>query len=141
MARPTPLAALTLALGLALAACSGGGADAPDDTATEEQAAPSGSAEEDGEVVATIAVTAVEMSYAGFPQVLPAGTTRIDFDNAGQTEHDLVVEELGDEQIVPVIEGGASQSVTVTLQPGTYTFYCSVGDHRAMGMEVTVTVE
>ncbi len=33
-----------------------------------------------------------------------------------------------------------SSSVTVTLEPGEYVFYCSVGNHRQMGMEKTVTV-
>ena len=35
---------------------------------------------------------------------------------------------------------GESTTFRVTLEPGTYVFYCSVGNHRAMGMEVTVTV-
>jgi plastocyanin len=28
----------------------------------------------------------------------------------------------------------------VTLEEGEYVFYCSVGNHRNMGMEVTVQV-
>ncbi|MFI6578523.1 cupredoxin domain-containing protein [Nocardiopsis sp. NPDC050513] len=154
MPRPTLFAALALALGLGLTACSGDGTGtdaASQDTAAQEQApaddtgaddtAADGGDAQDGDVVETVAVTAQEMSYTGFPETLPAGTIRIDFENAGQAGHDLVVEELGDQQVVPVIDGGTSQSATVTLEPGTYTFYCSVGSHRAMGMEVTVTVE
>jgi uncharacterized cupredoxin-like copper-binding protein len=30
--------------------------------------------------------------------------------------------------------------VEVSLQPGEYVFYCSIGNHREMGMEVAVTV-
>jgi plastocyanin len=30
--------------------------------------------------------------------------------------------------------------VSVALAPGEYVFYCSVGNHRAMGMELTVQV-
>ena len=32
-------------------------------------------------------------------------------------------------------------SVTADLKAGTYTFYCPVGNHRAEGMEGTLTVK
>jgi len=35
---------------------------------------------------------------------------------------------------------GKKTTVTVALQPGKYVFYCSIGNHRAMGMETDVTV-
>jgi plastocyanin len=28
----------------------------------------------------------------------------------------------------------------VTLESGDYVFYCSIGNHRSMGMETTVSV-
>ncbi|WP_017597677.1 cupredoxin domain-containing protein [Nocardiopsis lucentensis] len=137
---------------IGLSACAsddGTDTSAPEEVASEESASDPTGAEDTGaedtaqeeDAVETIAVTAQEMSFDGIPETLPAGTIRIDFENVGQARHDLVVEELGDEQVIPVIDAGASQSATVTLDPGTYTFYCSVGGHRAMGMEATVTVE
>jgi uncharacterized cupredoxin-like copper-binding protein len=36
---------------------------------------------------------------------------------------------------------GANTEVTLDLEPGEYTFYCPVGNHRAGGMEGTLTVE
>ena len=41
---------------------------------------------------------------------------------------------------VALIGPGDSTTLTVDLEPGQYVFYCSVGNHRGMGMEVTVTV-
>ena len=35
---------------------------------------------------------------------------------------------------------GKSTTLTVTLQSGDYVFYCSIGNHRTMGMETTVSV-
>ena len=36
---------------------------------------------------------------------------------------------------------GASTTLTVDLDAGEYVFYCSIGNHRAMGMELTVQVK
>ncbi len=56
-------------------------------------------------------------------------------------EHDFVLEDL-DVQ-TETIEEGETGSVTFTApeEPGEYTYYCSVGDHRAMGMVGTMIVE
>lgn len=40
----------------------------------------------------------------------------------------------------PLEPGGAAQELAVVLQPGTYELWCPVGDHRALGMTVTITV-
>lgn len=142
------LIALAAAGVIGLAACSSddqAAAPAAEETAAEDTGAAEDGTEEsdtaDGAAADAITVTASEMAFDGIPATLPAGTVEITFDNAGEAPHDLVVEELGDEQVIPLIDGGESATGTVTLEPGTYTFYCSVGSHRAMGMEQTVTVE
>jgi plastocyanin len=141
------LIALAAAGILGLAACGGDDADpaptAEEETSqqVEEDGAETGEDNTDGDVVETVTVTASEMALSGLPETLPAGTIEVVFDNVGEAPHDLVVEELGDEQVIPTIDGGESQTGTVTLEPGTYTFYCAVGNHRGMGMEATVTVE
>ena len=60
--------------------------------------------------------------------------------NSVDMMHDFVIDEL-DVQ-TEIIQGGNSGTVTFTpTEPGTYEFYCSVGNHRAQGMEGTLIVE
>jgi uncharacterized cupredoxin-like copper-binding protein len=40
----------------------------------------------------------------------------------------------------PTFTGG-SRTLSLTLKPGTYKFYCTVPGHRAAGMEGTLTVQ
>ncbi|MFE3457126.1 plastocyanin/azurin family copper-binding protein [Nocardiopsis aegyptia] len=115
------------------------GVERPEETPNVEKSDGEG---EGGEVVRTVHVSAEEFAFAGFPETLPVGTVEFVLDNTGSVEHDLVLEELGDEVVVPETAPGESAAGRVALlQRGEYTFYCSVGDHRARGMEVTVTVE
>jgi hypothetical protein len=51
----------------------------------------------------------------------------------------VAIEELGDEVIVKAAPG-ESATGEVTLEPGEYTYYCSVPGHRTT-MEGTLTVE
>jgi plastocyanin len=69
-----------------------------------------------------------------------AGKVTIDMTNMSPVEHDVAVAQ-GTNVIgqTPVFTGG-SKSVTLTLKPGTYTFYCTVPGHRQAGMEGTLTV-
>jgi plastocyanin len=57
------------------------------------------------------------------------------------TMHDFVIE--GTDIATEVIQGGEQTIIEFTApeEPGEYTFYCSVGNHRALGMEGTLIVE
>jgi plastocyanin len=148
-------AVLVLAGLLALAGC--GSDDDPDATgstppATSEAApttedgatsAPSeteGGEGEEGEAQ-TVAVSAVDFAFEMDSTEFAAGELTIELTNEGGATHDLVVERDGEDVAeVEDLDPGASASTTVELEPGEYIFYCSIGNHRAMGMEVTVTV-
>jgi uncharacterized cupredoxin-like copper-binding protein len=131
------LAVLTVALA-ALMGCSGG--EEAGTTATASAAAPSSSATEaiEGErVTATEGEMFIELSEDSFS----AGSYTFEVVNEGSGTHDFVVERDGaDVAATESIGPGASTTLTVDLEPGEYVFYCSVANHRAMGMEVTVTV-
>lgn len=89
----------------------------------------------------TLEVSAVDFAFELPGDDLSAGTYEITLTNTGDATHDLVVERDGEdvgasEQIGP----GETSTFEVTLEAGEYVFYCSVGNHRQMGMEVPVAV-
>jgi plastocyanin len=86
-----------------------------------------------------IEVSAVEFSFSLSDTPTAAGTYTFKLTNDGSMGHDLVIEGL-DGASTDIVGPGQSASFTVTLEPGEYTLYCSVGNHRAQGMEVTFTV-
>lgn len=140
MSRITTLA-LALAAVLVLAACT---AQEPEITLDDQVPADlrqDETVEQEQEPVAEEDVVVYEAYDLGFngPTELPAGNVTIRMDNTGNLPHDITIEELGDAEVV-FADGGESDQATVTLDPGTYTFYCSVPGHRnAMEMTVEVT--
>lgn len=90
-----------------------------------------------------VTVRAVETGpYEGLQESLPAGVVTFTFemeDPGDRTTHDFRIEEL--DAGTPIIAKGQSAQLTVELEPGTYTAYCSVGTHRERGMEGEFTVE
>jgi plastocyanin len=144
LARGVAVLAMTLA---ALTAC--GGSDDGDATATTSAATSSPEAGESaptGETSApaetqSITATEADFSISLDREDLTAGTYDVEVVNDGSATHDLVVERDGDDVAASEDIGpGASTTLTVALEPGEYVFYCSIGNHRAMGMELTVTV-
>lgn len=88
-----------------------------------------------------ITVTETEYSIQLPSTTLKPGTYTFAVDNAGGDPHDLVIKGPGvDEARTPVLQGGSKGEVSVTLQPGSYEVWCSVGNHRERGMETMLTV-
>jgi uncharacterized cupredoxin-like copper-binding protein len=146
-ARGFAVLAVTL---VALTACGGddGGSVAAATTSaaassSSGEATASGSAPTSADAAASETVTAtegemfIELSEDSFS----AGSYTFEVVNEGSATHDFVVERDGSEvAATETIAPGTSTTLTVDLEPGEYVVYCSVGNHRAMGMEVTVTV-
>ncbi len=155
-------AVLTGCSGGADAAAAGGGtsADAPASSASpstpsqsspgqsspgQSSEAPAGSASPSapaGSTVSTLQSTLLDFTVEMPSTELAAGTYTIEVTNEGRASHDLVIAEAGGDDVAAseVLAPGASGTVEVTLEPGEYAFYCSVGSHRGMGMELVVTV-
>jgi hypothetical protein len=67
---------------------------------------------------------------------VPAGTVTFQISNAGTIPHAFEVEGRGIEKETPLVQPGASTSLTLTLAPGKYEVYCPVGEdsHKKLGM-------
>jgi plastocyanin len=69
------------------------------------------------------------------------GKVTIDFTNPAAIEHDVAVERDGEELGVSETITEGKTSLTVELEPGAYTFLCTVPGHAEAGMEGTLTVK
>ena len=88
----------------------------------------------------TTAVSLAEYQIE-MPTSLPAGVHVFDVANNGQDEHNFTVEGQGIRtEFVTDLTSGQTQSMQIYLAAGTYTVYCPIGDHRAQGMETSLTV-
>jgi plastocyanin len=71
-----------------------------------------------------------------------AGELVIEFTNPSAIPHNVVIEgESGDLGGTPQITNDSATLDIPAIEPGEYTFYCSVLGHREAGMEGTLTVE
>jgi plastocyanin len=140
--------AIGVAIALAaLTACGGGSSGSASSTsstpaAQSSSAAGASSAASTVGLDGTLTATEAEFSIDLGTKTLKAGPYLVKVDNTGNATHDLVVE-LNGARIAgtSTIAPGQSASLSVTLKPGSYVFYCSIGNHRSMGMETTVTVQ
>ena len=108
------------------------GAESP----ASESSASGGSSEAEA-----ITATEQDFSISLSEDHLKAGNYTITVVNNGSATHDLAVEEDGTTKATSdKIGPGQSTTLTVDLDAGQYVFYCSIGNHRAMGMELTVQV-
>ena len=146
-------APLVLALGLVVSGCSSdeeattGAAPASSaeastsaPSAAPSSSAPASSAPAEAEAE-TVQVTEGEMFIELSEDSYAAGTYTFEVVNEGNMPHDFVIEQAGaDVAGTEVLQPGESATLEFELAPGDYVFYCSVGAHRAAGMEVPVSV-
>ena len=142
---------LLVALGLlaspALAACGGDGDDdeptaQTTQTTTTQTGGGGGGGGGGPETISLAADPSGAFAYEQTSLSGQAGNATIELDNPAPLAHDVCVEDPGGDEL------GCSEIVTedttsleVSLEPGTYTYYCDVDGHRAGGMEGTLTVE
>ena len=147
MKKASAVLAVTALAALGLVAC-GGGSDNNDTTAaaTPTQTAPAGGGGGGaGGGASTVDISTPSGSSLSFDQKTAnatAGNVTIDFDNKQGLQHDVAVEDSsGNIQGQTDLVSDGTASTTVSLKPGTYTFFCTVPGHREAGMEGTLTVK
>ncbi|MGN6664073.1 MAG: plastocyanin/azurin family copper-binding protein [Solirubrobacterales bacterium] len=144
------LLAMALAA-LALVACGGSSSNT---TTNEETAGGAGAGKEEtseggkeaeGGSGGSLKVEANPEGNLEFVQkslTAKAGTDTLEFTNESPVPHDVKIENSKGEEVggTEIVSEG-SESASVELEPGTYTFFCSIPGHRQAGMEGTLTVK
>jgi plastocyanin len=134
--RALPLLLVLAASVLALSACGGGSSS----SSTTPASTGSGGGGGGGSTVQISADPSGALKYEQTDVSATAGSITIDFTNMSSLPHDVTIEGNGASGQTDTITN-SSTSTTIDLDPGTYTFFCSVDGHRAAGMEGTLTVK
>lgn len=89
-----------------------------------------------------VQVTAMEFYYVLSRRVVPPGPAIVQLVNFGQDAHDLRMQRLGGGRVygTPVIQPGHLFNLKIDLESGTYELWCSVANHRALGMQARLVV-
>jgi len=125
-ARAAAMASAVVAVGLLVLGCGG---------------SAGGSAAAASIPPGAIALSASEYKFAPATTTAMPGSATFVLTNAGATEHELRIFK-GDTAVgaVAPVAPGKSGQVTVTLEPGDYTYVCKVAAHDQLGMKGTLTV-
>jgi plastocyanin len=127
------------ALALGLAACGGGGNEAATTGGGATTAGGGGGG--GGGTLQLAADPSGALKFDKTSLEATAGNVTIDFTNDSSLPHDVKLQGPGVDGEGTDTITGSSTSVTLDLQPGEYTFYCSVDGHRAAGMEGKLVVK
>ena len=91
---------------------------------------------------ARLQVVAREFSLALSRPKLKAGPAIVELMNLGQDAHDLRLRRIGGTRTyaIPAVQPGRHAALRTTLRAGRYRLWCSVANHRALGMRATLVV-
>lgn len=81
------------------------------------------------------------LAFAASKAQAEAGPLEFVMPNEAPVRHNIAVKGTGIDTKGPVVERGGTSRFTQALEPGSYTFYCSVPGHEEGGMKGELTVE
>jgi uncharacterized cupredoxin-like copper-binding protein len=88
----------------------------------------------------TLHVVATDFTFALDAAQVHAGTITFLATNEGRISHDFAIQGHGVDQKTIRVKPGHTAALTVDLQPGTYTYTCTVPGHALLGMKGTLTM-
>jgi plastocyanin len=104
-------------------------------------AAPAAPATGGGQKLSLAADPGGQLKYDTTSLTTKAGKVTIEFTNKASLAHNVTIESGGSVLNATPTFAEGSKTLSVTLKPGTYKFYCSVPGHRQAGMQGTLTVK
>lgn len=132
-ARRRALGAAWGAAALVVAGCGGGGVGGSSSPQGSSAAGP-------GASLSLRADAGGALRYDKKTLSAKAGEVKVVMSNPAPLSHNVSIEGNGVAQQGPVVGQGGTSTVSASLKPGSYTFFCSVPGHRQAGMEGTLTV-
>ena len=145
--RARPYVAALTATVLALTGCGGGSSSnatptsSPKPTATASPQSTATSTTSGGGTVLSLSADPSQLKFNKSALSAKAGKVTIDMKNPSALQHNVAIEGNGVGVAGKIVGTGGTSTVTATLKPGTYTFYCAVDSHRQAGMQGTLTVK
>jgi plastocyanin len=137
--------ALALVAVLAVAGCGGGGkksnttSSAPAATTPTTSSTPSSGG--GGENLKLSADPSGALKFDKSSLSAKAGNVTITMDNPSSIAHGVSIEGNGVSKTGKIVNQGGVSTLSASLKPGKYTFFCPVPGHRQAGMQGTLTVQ
>jgi uncharacterized cupredoxin-like copper-binding protein len=133
--------AAVAACAFAFAACGGDEGEETIAAPTTTSEGATGATGASGEAQ-TVDVSLTEFAIDPANPAVNAGTVTFNVSNGGEIVHNLEVEGNGvEEELEQDLQPGDSGELTVDLEPGSYEWYCPIGDHAEQGMDGELVVE
>jgi len=126
---------------LVIAAC-GSSNSSTSSTSTSSSSTPAAPASSAGQKLSLKADPAGGLTFAPTKLTAKAGAVTLVMDNPSTSgiQHGIAVEGKGVDKDGQIVAPGSTSTVTVTLKPGTYEYYCPIPAHKAAGMKGTLVV-
>jgi plastocyanin len=90
-----------------------------------------------------VQVGAEEYDFVLSRRTVYAGPATIQLANFGEDPHDLRLHRIGGTKTFALgeVAPGDASDLRTTLSPGRYVLWCSIADHRALGMQAQLVVK
>ena len=145
MTQPRFLAVIAVSVAVLATIAAGCGSSSNSSTSSTGASAtqPSGSASGGGQPVSLSADPNGALKFTQTSLTAKAGKVTLQMSNPSSSgiQHGIAVEGNGVDQDGPIVQPGATSTLSVNLKPGKYDFYCPFDSHKQDGMTGTLTVK